>query len=136
MALINVARSWTANKTTTVCIETITASTPTWFSRAASHLTNVQYTIMSGIINDGFKIAEKCKTRLRGAISADRVTETLMAANPSWPEGAANAIPALTEYVYGIKRRDLKQVDLGATTKQQCLDNWEQLQELKKTVSN
>lgn len=64
------------------------------------------------------------------------LTETLVAANPDWPAGAAKAIPAIGEYVYGFKRRDLRNVDLGETTKQQCLENWDQLQELKGSFSN
>ncbi len=69
-------------------------------------------------------------------VRKNTVTETLLAANPDWPAGAATAIPALTDYVYSLKRRDLKDVDLGETTKTQCLENWEQLQALKKGIKN
>ncbi|MEP4197657.1 MAG: hypothetical protein ABJL99_18695 [Aliishimia sp.] len=69
-------------------------------------------------------------------VKKDALAETLLAANPDWPAGVADAIPALGEYVYGIKRRDLKKVDLGESTKTQCLENWEQIQELKNAVSN
>lgn len=69
-------------------------------------------------------------------VRKDRLTETLVAANPDWPEGAARAIPAIGEYVYAFSRRELRGVDLGESTRQQCLDNWEQLQELRDAVSN
>lgn len=69
-------------------------------------------------------------------IKKDNLAETLIAANPDWPAGVANAIPALGEYVYSFKRRDLKNVDLGESTKTQCLENWEQIQDLKNSVSN
>ena len=69
-------------------------------------------------------------------VREDRLAETLMAANPGWPEGAAQAIPAIGAYVYGFKRRQLRNVDLAATSKQQCLENWEQIQELKDSMTN
>lgn len=69
-------------------------------------------------------------------VRKDDVTQTLIAANPGWPTGVEKALPALTEHVYSFKRRDLRNVDLGAVTKQQCLENWEQIQELKKSMTN
>lgn len=69
-------------------------------------------------------------------VRKDKLTETLLAAYPDWPEGAATAIPAIGEYVYGFKRRELRQVDLGAATKQQCLENWDQIQALKESMTN
>jgi hypothetical protein len=64
------------------------------------------------------------------------LANTLRAAHPDWPEGMVQAIPAIGEYVYSFKRRDLRDVDLAATSKQQCLENWDQIQELKKSMSN
>ncbi|WP_299349734.1 hypothetical protein [uncultured Shimia sp.] len=61
----------------------------------------------------------------------DKVTED----NPHWPETLHSAIPAIAEFMYDQKRRDLKQVDLGPVSEQQCLDNWEQIQEMKKSGS-
>lgn len=69
-------------------------------------------------------------------VNKDKLTDTVMAAHPSWPASAADAIPAIGEYVYSFKRRDLRKVDLGVSTQQQCLENWEQIQELKKSMSN
>lgn len=69
-------------------------------------------------------------------VRKDTLTETLLAANPDWPEGAATAIPTIGEYVYGFKRRELRKIDLGAATQQQCLENWEQIQALKKSMTD
>ncbi|WP_422049527.1 hypothetical protein [Shimia sp.] len=62
--------------------------------------------------------------------------EHLKANNPSWPESYNVAIPQFAPIVYEAKRRDLKKIDLGAQIEQQCLDNWDQIQELQKSVSN
>jgi hypothetical protein len=102
-------------------------------------------TLNPALANEAQKQAEcQFQADLVGAVQQARldrvrkeaVTETLIAANPGWPDGAAKAIPALAEYVYGFKRRDLRNVDLGAETKQQCLENWDQIQQLKQSVSN
>ncbi len=64
------------------------------------------------------------------------LTDTLRAAHPDWPEGMVQAIPAIGEYVYSFRRRELRGVDLAASSKQQCLENWDQIQELKESMSN
>ena len=64
------------------------------------------------------------------------MAEKLIAQNPDWPAGVSNALPAATEYVYSIKRRDLKKVDLAAQTKATCLQNYEQIQAMKNSVGN
>jgi hypothetical protein len=65
-----------------------------------------------------------------------KASETVLAANPEWPEGAAQAMSPVVEYVYGIKRRDLKKVDLAADTLTTCLENYDQIQALKNSVEN
>ena len=62
------------------------------------------------------------------------VTNVIMGANPTWPTGLADAIPTIAEYVYSLKRRDLRQVDLATQTTVQCLENYDQIQELSKTA--
>lgn len=59
------------------------------------------------------------------------VVPTLVAANPEW-EKMADALPQMVEFVYGLKRRDLRKVELGPVTEAQCLQNWDQLQALTK----
>lgn len=69
------------------------------------------------------------KARLDRVRKAE-VVPTLVEANPAWPTGLADGLPQLVEWVYSLRRRDLKGVDLGATAEQQCLDNWDQIQAL------
>ena len=69
-------------------------------------------------------------------VRKERLTETLTAAHPDWPEGTVQAIPAIGEFVYSYSRRELREVDLAATSQQQCLENWDQIQALKNSVSN
>lgn len=84
------------------------------------------------------------QAELIGAVQAARlkwvrkskVTDTLLEQNPDWPAGVAGALPAVTDYVYSIKRRDLKSVDLAAQTKATCLQNYDQIQAMKNSVSN
>ena len=69
-------------------------------------------------------------------VRKDKAVETIVAANPTWPAGASTAAAPVVDYVYSIKRRDLKKVDLAQDTFTQCVDNWEQLQELQKSLKN
>lgn len=69
-------------------------------------------------------------------VRKNKVAETLIAQNPDWPSGVADALPAVTDYVYSIKRRDLKAVDLAAQTKATCLQNYDQIQAMKNSVGN
>lgn len=64
------------------------------------------------------------------------VAATIAASNPTWPDNYNAAIPQLTEFVYSQKKRDLKQTDLGANMRQQCLENWDQIQAMQKQLKN
>jgi len=75
------------------------------------------------------------QARLNGVAKAN-LTIVMKASNPGLSDTVLATIPAIGEHVYGIKRRDLKKIDLGATTKTQCLENWDQIQEMKKTITN
>ena len=68
-------------------------------------------------------------------VAEDKVEETIRASDPEWPENFSNAIPQLTQHVYQMKRRDLKNVDLGDVFETQCVQNWDQIQEMKKNLS-
>ena len=84
------------------------------------------------------------QAELRGAVQTARldrvrkskVAERLIAENPDWPAGVAQALPSLTNYVYSIRRSDLRQVDLAAQTKATCMQNYDQIQSLKNSVTN
>lgn len=75
------------------------------------------------------------KARLDRVKQAD-VASTIAASNPIWPANYNAAIPQLTEFVYSQKKRDLKKTDLGANMEQQCLENWDQIQEMQKNLKN
>ncbi|TNJ41803.1 hypothetical protein [Phaeobacter sp. B1627] len=65
-----------------------------------------------------------------------QVEDTIRATSPDWPANFSNAIPQLTAHVYQMKRRDLKQYDLGEVFEAQCLENWEQIQTMKKNLAD
>ena len=69
-------------------------------------------------------------------VAQDKVADTILSANPDWPAQFANTIDPLAAHVYGMKRRDLRKVDLGAVMEQQCLDNWDQIQEMQQNLAN
>ncbi|MEO9819626.1 MAG: hypothetical protein ABJQ34_08645 [Paracoccaceae bacterium] len=90
--------------------------------------------------------AESCsfQARVVGAIQTarlnrvpkDDVVPGLMEANPSWPKTMEQAMPALVDWIYDQRRRDLKDVDLGAVSEQQCIDNWDRIQNLTQNATN
>ena len=69
-------------------------------------------------------------------VRKNKVADRVLAQNPDWPAGAAEALPAVTDFVYSIQRRDLKQVDLAAQTEATCLQNYDQIQSMKNAVTN
>ncbi|MDE4274316.1 hypothetical protein PXK58_08320 [Phaeobacter gallaeciensis] len=69
-------------------------------------------------------------------VRQEKVEQTILADNPEWPEQYSKAIPQLTAHVYSMKRRDLRKVDLGATFEEQCLENWDQIQAMKKQLQS
>ena len=58
--------------------------------------------------------------RLERVKEAD-LAEAIAATNPTWPENYNNAVTVLAGPIYDIKRRDLKDVDLGEQWKEACL---------------
>ena len=69
-------------------------------------------------------------------VAKGKVADHIAASNPSWPENYSAAIPQLVDYVFQLKRRDLKQNDFGAIWEKQCLESWEQRQEMLKAMQN
>ncbi|MGR3636607.1 MAG: hypothetical protein ACU0BK_11890 [Shimia sp.] len=65
-------------------------------------------------------------------VKKDDAAETVLEANPAWPEGLAEAMPQVVDFVYSQKKRDLKKVDLGETAEAQCLDAWDRIQAIQK----
>lgn len=69
-------------------------------------------------------------------VQQDEVQQVILDSNPDWPAAYSNAIPQLAEHVYAMKRRDLKNADLGAAFEQQCLQNWDQIQAMQKQLKS
>lgn len=69
-------------------------------------------------------------------VARDKVAGHIAASSPAWPERYNAAIPGLVDYVYQLKRRDLRQNDFGAIWNQQCVDMWDQRQEMIKNLKN
>ena len=75
------------------------------------------------------------KARLDG-VSEAGVADAIAATNPGWPAQYNNAIPQLTAYVYQLKKRDLRKIDLGTTLREQCIEQWDQIQAMQKQLKN
>lgn len=60
------------------------------------------------------------KARLDGVREQD-LPKAIAKTNPQWPERYNNAIPILAGEVYKLKKRDLKQINLGQQWNQMCL---------------
>lgn len=75
------------------------------------------------------------QARLDG-VRKDKLVEAVRAANPDLSQQLLDTVPAIGSHIYGIKKRDLKKVDLGTVAKAQCLENYDQIQALQKSISN
>ena len=64
------------------------------------------------------------------------VEQSILDSEPEWPEEYSKAIPQLAAHVYDMKRRDLRNVELGEVLEQQCLENWDQIQEMQKQLQS
>ncbi|MFW8634376.1 hypothetical protein [Cribrihabitans pelagius] len=69
-------------------------------------------------------------------VPQDDVEQAILASEPEWPEVYTRAIPQLSAHVYAMKRRDLRGTDLGAVFEQQCLENWDRIQEMQKQLKS
>jgi Xaa-Pro aminopeptidase len=69
-------------------------------------------------------------------VRQDKVADVIAASNPQWPENYNAAIPQFTAVVYELKRRDLRNVDLGEQWRTQCVDNWDKTQETLRNLDN
>lgn len=94
------------------------------------------------------ELSKEMECRYQGQVAAavaqarlDRVRKNEVAAhiaatNPAWPARFNKAIPYLVDHFYSLKRRDLRNNDMGALMEAQCLANWDQVQEMKKDLTN
>lgn len=68
-------------------------------------------------------------------VKQDEVEATILASAPEWPEQFSNAIAQLVPHVYAMKRKDLRQNELGPILEAQCLSSWDQIQAMKDGLS-
>ena len=64
------------------------------------------------------------------------VMKVIVASNPPWPANYSKAIPTYAPWVYDQKMRDLRKTDLGTSFEQQCLEQWDLIQEQQKQLGN
>lgn len=69
-------------------------------------------------------------------VRESKVGEKIAASDPQWPEKYNAAIPQLTAWIYEQKRRDLRKVDLAEQLREQCIENWDAIQEATRDLNN
>ena len=74
------------------------------------------------------------QARLAGVRRA-QLRDAVAKAQPDLSEAMLDTVPQLGDFVYGLKRGQLKQINLGQVTQQQCLDNWDQVQQMRKQLN-
>jgi len=75
------------------------------------------------------------QARLDG-VRKNKLVDAVKAANPDLSQTVLDTVPAIGAHIYGIKKRDLRKVDLGEVAQTQCLENYEQIQALQKSITN
>ena len=106
-----------------VCALTVSAAPV--FAKSAAESCSFQASVVGAI-----------QTARLNRVPKNDVVPTLLSANPSWPKAMEQAMPALVDWIYDQRRRDLKDVDLGAVSEQQCIDNWDKIQNLTPNATN
>ncbi|MEM1352646.1 MAG: hypothetical protein AAGF27_09885 [Pseudomonadota bacterium] len=74
------------------------------------------------------------EARLDG-VKENRVESEILSGNPGWPATYNRSIPVLAGWVYQIDRKLLRDNDVGALWRQQCIDNWDTIQEMMQQQS-
>ncbi|MEE4188621.1 MAG: hypothetical protein V2I76_09280 [Roseobacter sp.] len=59
-----------------------------------------------------------------------RVERAILSDNPAWPENYNNAIPTIASWVYQIDKGQLRDNDLGMIWNEQCVTNWDAIQQM------
>ena len=77
------------------------------------------------------------KARLK-RVKKENVEATILASNPGWPEAYSKANPQLTEFIYSpsLKMRDLRKIDIGEAMETQCIEQWDNVQQIQKNMKN
>lgn len=75
------------------------------------------------------------QARLEG-VRKNKLVEFVKAENPDLSAEVLQTVPAIGSHIYGLKKRDLRKVDLGEVAQTQCLENYDQILKLQKSMSN
>jgi len=65
-----------------------------------------------------------------------KAAKKVLESRSDWPANIGNALPTLVEYVYSLPRKDLKTQDLAKVTRIQCLQQYDQAQDLTQPATN
>ncbi len=67
--------------------------------------------------------------RLDG-VREKRVERKVLSGTPAWPANYNNAISTIASWVYQIDKSQLAENDLGAIWTEQCVANWDAIQQM------
>ncbi|MEM6941525.1 MAG: hypothetical protein AAF943_13005 [Pseudomonadota bacterium] len=83
---------------------------------------------------DLFRLIQQA--RLDG-VRVGQVPAAVAEARPQYSEKLLATVPQLANYVYAeFTKRQLRNLDLGEQTRQQCVANWDQIQAMRDAVQN
>ncbi|MEM6303279.1 MAG: hypothetical protein AAF744_01070 [Pseudomonadota bacterium] len=75
------------------------------------------------------------QARLDG-VAKRKVRETVAAANPDLSENVLAIVPQFADAIYGMKKRDLRQINMRTVIEEQCVANWEQIKATRNSITN
>ncbi len=68
-------------------------------------------------------VAKTVQNARMAGIPMDQVQDYIVKAKPSWPDQYNNAIPIFAAQIYQLKKKDLKNTDLGKEWMNTCMSN-------------
>lgn len=69
------------------------------------------------------------QARLQG-IRETKLTQAVAKVRPNLSQAVLDTVPQIGAFVYDMRMRDLKQMDLGVAGREQCLQNWDQIKRI------
>jgi len=75
-------------------------------------------------------IASAIQTARLDGVREKRVEKKILANSPAWPENYNKVIPTITGWIYQIDKSQLRSNDLGAIWQEQCVTNWDAIQQM------
>jgi len=75
-------------------------------------------------------IATAIQTARLDGVRENRVEREILGNSPAWPASFNGAIPTIAGWIYQIDRSQLRSNDLGAIWQEQCVTNWDAIQQM------